>query len=132
MIAPPTTKSCKKMLEAQSKIKDLTEARQSDGDEQRVSNDNDPQLMGEAKTAKHDMFDMIANQSSNPLSLEEREPMLNVDQRRIYDNLHAHLQHKKGNEVGAEHAQLLGRACIHCHRIAGEQYLHVHTCTCTL
>ena len=62
-----------KMLEAQSKIKDITEARQADSDEQRVSNDdNDPQLMGEAKNAMHDMFDMMANQSSNPLSPEER------------------------------------------------------------
>ena len=61
-----------KMLEAQSKIKDLTEARQGDGEEQRVSNDDEPQLMGEAKNAMHDMFDMMANQSSDPLSLEER------------------------------------------------------------
>ena len=81
-----------KMLEAQSKIKDITEARQGDGDEQHVSNDdNDPQLMGEAKNAMHDMFDMMTNQSSDPLSLEEREAMLNVDQRRIYDNLHTHV-----------------------------------------
>ena len=61
-----------KILETQSKIKDLTEARQADGDEQRVNNDNDPKLMGEAKNAMHDMFDMMANQSSNPLSPEER------------------------------------------------------------
>ena len=94
-------KKQQKMLEAQSKIKDITEARQADGDEQRVSNeDNDPQLMGEAKNAMHDMFDMMANQSSDPLSLEEREAMLNVDQRRIYDNLHTHLQHQKRHEVG--------------------------------
>ena len=50
----------------------VNEARQADGDEQRVSNDdNDPQLMGEAKNAMHDMFDMMANQSSDPLTLEE-------------------------------------------------------------
>ena len=45
---------------------------------------------------------MMANQSSYPLSLEEREATLkfNVDQRRIYDNLHTHLQHQKRHKVG--------------------------------
>ena len=53
--------------------------------------------MGEAKNTVHDMFDMMAIQSSDPLSLEEREAMFNVNQRRIYDNLHTH---QKRHEVG--------------------------------
>ena len=38
-------------------VKDINEARQADGEEQRVSKeDNDPQLISEAKSAMHDMF----------------------------------------------------------------------------
>ena len=64
------------MLETQSRIKDLNEARQA-------------------------MHDMMVNQSSDPLSLEEREAMLNVDQRRIYDNLLSHLQQNVTKLVNA-------------------------------
>ena len=89
-----------RMLDAQSKIKEINEARQADGEEKRVSKeDNDPQLMGEAKTAMHDMADMIMNHSSNQLGLEERVTMLNADQRRIFDTMQSHLMHQKQHET---------------------------------
>ena len=62
-----------KILEAQSTVKDINEARQADGEEQRVSKeDNDPQLIGEAKSAMHDMLDIMDSHSSDKPSLEER------------------------------------------------------------
>ena len=68
-----------RILDAQSKITDINKARQADGEEKRVNKeDNDPQLMGEAKTAMHDMLDMIVNHSSDQLGLEERVTMLNA------------------------------------------------------
>ena len=51
-----------KILDAHSKIKEINEARQGDGEEKRVNKeDNDPQLIGEAKTAMQDMADMMIN-----------------------------------------------------------------------
>ena len=75
----------KRMLEAQSNIKKINEAKLANGKEERVSKeDDDPQLMGEAKTAMIDMFKMNVN-SCEELSLEDRVAMLNADQRRIFD-----------------------------------------------
>ena len=49
-----------KILDAQSMMTEINEARKADGEEKRVNkNDNDPQLMCEAKTAMHDMADML-------------------------------------------------------------------------
>ena len=93
-----------KIMEAQSKIKEINEARQASGVEERVTkDDNDPQLMGEARTAVTDMLDMVVNHSSDQLSLEERENMLNADQRRIYDKVNNHLLHQKLHEGGECH-----------------------------
>ena len=86
-----------KILEAQSTVKDINEARQADGAEQRVSKeDNDPQLIGEAKSAMHDMLDIMDSHSSDKPSLE----VLNADQKRIYDRVNAHLVHYKRHEDG--------------------------------
>ena len=52
------------------------------GEEQNVEEDDDPQLIGEAKTAMTDVLTMNVN-SSDKLSLEERVAMLN-DQRRVF------------------------------------------------
>ena len=72
-----------KMLEAQSNIKKINEARHADGEEEKISKeDNDPQLMGEARTAMDDVADMNVK-SSTDLPLESRVAMLNADQRRI-------------------------------------------------
>ena len=49
------------MLEVQSNIKKINEARHANGKEEKVNKDDDPQLMGEAKTAMNDMFDMNVN-----------------------------------------------------------------------
>ena len=68
-----------RILDAQSKITEINKARQADGEEKRVNKeDNDPQLLGAAKSAMHDMLDMIVNHSSHQLGLEERVTMLNA------------------------------------------------------
>ena len=88
----------KRMLEAQSNIK-INEARLANGKEEKVSmEDDDPQLMGEAKTAMNDMFDMNVK-SCDELSLEDRVAMLNADQRRIFDAVKSHLLHQQQHEA---------------------------------
>ena len=80
---------------------EINEARQADGEEKRVNKeDNDLKLMGEVKTAMHDMADMIVNHLSDQLGLEERVTMLNADQRRIFDTVQSHLVHQKQHETG--------------------------------
>ena len=46
------------MLAARSNVKQINEARQADGEEKLSKEDDDPQLIGEAKTAMHDVLDM--------------------------------------------------------------------------
>ena len=87
-----------KMLEAQSNIKKINEARHAEGEEEKISKeDNDPQLMGEARTAMDDVVDMNVK-SSTDLPLESRVAMLNADQRRIFDNVKSHLLHQQQHE----------------------------------
>ena len=65
------------MLEAQSNTKKINEVRHADREE-KISKDDEPQLMGEAKTAMNDVIDMNVKSSSD-LSLEPRVAMLNAD-----------------------------------------------------
>ena len=84
-----------KTLEAQSKIKKINDARQTGEEQEMVSKeDDDPQLMGEAKNAMNDVFDMNVN-SDDDLSLEDRINMLNTDQRHVFDKIHKHLLHQQ-------------------------------------
>ena len=88
-----------RILDAQSKIKEISKVRQADGEEKRVNKeDNDLQLMGEAKNAMDDIADMIVSHSADQLGLAERVTMLNADQRRIFDTLQSHLTRQKQHE----------------------------------
>ena len=90
----------KRMLEAQSNIKQINEARLASGPEERINkNDDDPQLMGKAKTAMNDVFDINVN-SCNQLSLEER---VDADQRRIFDGVKSHLLRQQQHEANECH-----------------------------
>ena len=82
------------MLAAASKIND---ARQKEGQEEKVEEDDDPQLIGEANAAMTDVLTMNIN-SSDKLSVEERVAMLNDDQRRVFDTVKGHLLHQKCHE----------------------------------
>ena len=96
----------KRALQALSNVKKINEARQADGKEEEVSKEDDePQLIVEAKTAMNDVLDMNTN-SSDKLSLEERVGMLNDDQRRIFENIKTHLYHQQrheANDCSCEH-----------------------------
>ena len=67
------------MLAAASNVKKINDARQKEGEEEKVQEDDDPQLIGEAKT---DVLTVNVN-SSDKRSVEERVAMLNDDQRRL-------------------------------------------------
>ena len=89
----------KRALEALSNVKKINEARQADGKEEEASKEDDePQLIGEAKTAMNDVLDMNTN-ATDKLSLEERVGMLNDDQRRIFENIKTHLYHQQRHEA---------------------------------
>ncbi len=72
------------MLDAQSNIKQINEARHADGQVEVSKPDNVPHLMGEAKAAMDDVLDMTDN-SCDKFSLEDRVAMLNADQKRIFE-----------------------------------------------
>ena len=50
--------------------------------------DDEPQLMGQIKDAMNDVNEM---DSGSTLTLQQRESMLNADQKRIFDNVKSHL-----------------------------------------
>ena len=79
---------------------EINEVRKADGEEKRVNKeDDDPQLMGEAKTAMHDMADMLVKHyTSDQLSFEDTIAM--ADQKRIFDTVDSHNQHQKQHETG--------------------------------
>ena len=68
------------MLQPQANIKKINDPRQADGEEHKISKEDDePQLMGEARAAMRELFDMNTN-PADTLSLEQRVAMLNTDQ----------------------------------------------------
>ena len=87
------------MLAAKVSVTAINKARDADGVEEKIdmADDDQPQLLGEAKSAMKDVADMAVKQTST-LSLEERMAMLNVDQRRVFDNIKAHLLHQEQHD----------------------------------
>ena len=87
------------MMQAQANVKKINDARQADGEEHTISKEDDePQLMGEARAAMKDLFDMNTN-PADTLSLEQRVMMLNTDQRCVFDKVKAHFLHQKEHEA---------------------------------
>ena len=80
----------RKLLKATEKLKEIKDARAANREEENEYNeaDDDPQLMGQIKDAMKDVKDMDIGSS---LTLQERESMLNTDQKRIFDHVKAHL-----------------------------------------
>ena len=89
----------KTMLAAASNVKSINDARQAnEPEEKEVEDDNEPQLLGEARTAMTDVLDMNVS-SSDQLTLDEMVSMLNQDQRRVFDHIKTHLWHLKSHET---------------------------------
>ena len=61
-----------------------------------LHDDDEPQLLGEILEAVADIADMHINVPN--LTLEQREAMLNVDQKRIFDKTKSHLMSQKERE----------------------------------
>ena len=59
--------------------------------------DDEPQLMGQIKDAMNDVNEM---DSGSTLTLQQRESMLNADQKRIFDNVKSHLLNQLEYEIG--------------------------------
>ena len=87
----------KTMLAAASTVKVINDARQAEKlEEKEVEDDDEPQLLGEARTAMSDVLDMRLS-SYDQLTLDERES-LNADQRRVFDTVKTHLLHERSHE----------------------------------
>ena len=115
----PTSHDCsdyhiklQKILQAESKVKKINDARQAADDEEKKTNSiqngvdinkvDDIQLIGEAKTAMQEVLDMNVNMRDNhgTLSLKERVAILNVNQRCVFDKVKSHLLHQHKHKEG--------------------------------
>ena len=67
-----------------TKIKEINEAREELGIEERVDHDKGPQLLDEATTAMKDLANMSVK-ADNSIPFEERIGMLNIDQRQVFN-----------------------------------------------
>uniref|UniRef100_A0A1X7V7D6 Uncharacterized protein n=1 Tax=Amphimedon queenslandica TaxID=400682 RepID=A0A1X7V7D6_AMPQE len=89
-----------KLLEAERNWKKIVDARNKAGftEEELPDNkeDDEPQLLGEIMEAVADIADMHINVPN--LTLEQREAMLNLDQKRIFDKIKSHLISQKERE----------------------------------
>ena len=83
------------MLRSRTLITEIDEAR----DTCRVQPDEDvgPTVCGEAISAMQDVENLTIDTG---LSLEERDAMLNADQRLVFDNIKRHLLHQRDHEQG--------------------------------
>ena len=86
------------MLAAAANVKSINDARQTYPDEKESEEDNEPQLLGEARTAMSEVVDMKAS-TPGQMTLDERVSMLNPDQRRVFDSTKAHFLHQKHHEA---------------------------------
>ena len=90
------------MLEAQTALRVINEARQENNIAQEESHnplDDEPQLLGEARSAMDDLVDMMNAQEPDSLNLKERVAMLNADQKRVFDKVKDHLIHQQRHEA---------------------------------
>uniref|UniRef100_A0A1X7TWD7 Helitron helicase-like domain-containing protein n=1 Tax=Amphimedon queenslandica TaxID=400682 RepID=A0A1X7TWD7_AMPQE len=88
-----------KLLEAERNWKKIVDARNKAGFTKELPDnkeDDEPQLQGEIMEAVPDIADMHINVPI--LTLEQREAMLNVDQKRIFDKIKSHLISQKERE----------------------------------
>ena len=86
------------MLAAAANVKSINDAPQTYPDEKESEEDNEPQLLGEARTAMSEVVDMKAS-IPGQMTLDERVSMLNPDQRRVFDSTKAHFLHQKHHEA---------------------------------
>ena len=90
-----------KLLQAERNWKKIVDARNKAGFTKEELHDNkdddEPQLLGEIMEAVADIADMHIINVPN-LTLEQREAMLNVNQKRIFDKIKSHVMSQKERE----------------------------------
>ena len=89
--------SLQRMLQAQSKVKRINEARKEEevpASEDAAVEEEGIKLVGEAEAAMHDVHDM----DYDTIGLPERIGMLNEHQRRIFEQVSSHLNHQRKHE----------------------------------
>ena len=70
----------------------LNKVRDSEEEVSRL--DNEPQLIGQAKSPMNDLLEITVKLNST-LTLDERVKMLNVDHKRVFDRVGTHLIHQQ-------------------------------------
>ena len=108
----PDSKSCSRyhshlqeMIKARKNVGKINEARQEflGGADKKASpeeeEEEDLQEVGEALATLQEMHD-LGTSAGNEFSPEEREDMLNADQRKVYDRVKNHLLHQMEHECG--------------------------------
>uniref|UniRef100_A0A1X7UZT6 ATP-dependent DNA helicase n=1 Tax=Amphimedon queenslandica TaxID=400682 RepID=A0A1X7UZT6_AMPQE len=100
-----------KLLEAERNCKKIVDARNEAGFTEELPDnkeDDEPELLGEIMEAVADIADMHINVPN--LTLEQREAMLNVDQKKIFDKIKSHFISQKEHEdlLENESSRLLG------------------------
>ena len=82
------------MLRANSNVKIINETRNSLLEEKSTEQDDEPQMIGEAKATMEDISDLNITECTDNVTLQEREAMLNADQKRVYSSIKTHLPHQ--------------------------------------
>ena len=89
------------MIEAQTSIREINEAREQDGisSDSKKEEDDEPHLWGDPKADMNDTSSLVTP-PPDKLDLQTRTDMLNADQRRIFEQVRFCLLHKKKYEDG--------------------------------
>ena len=89
-----------KMLKAHDTVQKINEARQANAEtvkeNEPLEEDEGPQVVGEARSAMSDIFDL--HQHDDSPSLEHLVSSLNTDQTRIFKHVQQHLEHQACHE----------------------------------
>ena len=89
------------MIEAQTSIREINEAREQDGissdNEDKEEEDDEPHLQGDPKADLNDASSLVTP-PPDKLDLQTRTDMLNADQRRIFEQVRDCLLHQKKHE----------------------------------
>ena len=91
-----------RMLQAQSKVVTINEARKAEempAEKDAEEDDEGVKLVGEAEIAMQDVNDLY-NIESDDIALEKRIEMLNSDQRRVFQRVFYHLNHQHLHDLG--------------------------------
>ena len=90
------------ILLAQSKVKEINEARKEDNSLPTAKDSDEAglQVLGEARCAMDDVRD-LQGACAKQVSLEERVSMMNEDQARIFQTVKDHLTHQERHEANA-------------------------------